>query len=401
MKSTYKAAALLLTSVALLSSCRGKSSEVINPSNQVLKVISSDISWLRTNGNVWSAGDEIGIYAFGSGEEFSDASLYDGKANVKFVTQGGNGAFTHSETPINLTNRKSVDIVAYYPYSSEIKEYKYAFDNSDQSDHAKIDLLYAQAKGLNAEHHEATMSFNHMLTRIDFIINPNGHDLSTPEVTCNDVIVDGTMLITDGSITTGTKTANLSITATKKGEAQMIGSMILPPQTYEGKKIVLTVGDKKIESALPTFTTKSGYRYEVTLNYVQEGDNKTEMRVAVSNISDWNEGEKIPAIDVKEPKITVEVKEVTVTPATASLKIGEEIKLAYSVLPENATDKTVVWESSDEKIATVVNATVKALTAGKATITATSKNGKKGTCTVTVETVNPDKSIPDVPGVNL
>lgn len=394
MKSTYKVTAVLLTSIALLSSCKSKSAGVDNPTDHVLKVISSDISWSRTNGDAWRAGDEIGIYAFDTGEKLSDASLYDGKANVKFVTKEGNGVFVHSNAAIPLPRQKNIDVIAYYPFRNDITGYRYAFDNTDQSNHSKIDVLYARAEGFNFDHYEATITFSHVLTKLDFIIDTNGHDLGTPTVTCDDITVDGTLLIADGSVTTGTKNASPSIVISNKNDASMMhGSMVLPPQTYQDKKVTLTIGDKKIESVIPTFTTKSGYRYELMINYIHGGSGKAQMQVTAVNISNWNKGNEVPPVDTKEPEVTVEVTEVSVSPATTTLKIGQEVTLACNVMPDNATDKTVIWHSSNEHVATVVDATVKALTAGEATITAISRNGTRGTCTVTVTADNDVTSI--------
>lgn len=81
------------------------------------------------------------------------------------------------------------------------------------------------------------------------------------------------------------------------------------------------------------------------------------------------------------------VDSVTVTPATATLKIGETEALTAEVLPADATDKTVTWSSSDEKVATVdKNGKVTAVAAGTATIKAVSNADDTiyGSCEVTV-----------------
>lgn len=85
---------------------------------------------------------------------------------------------------------------------------------------------------------------------------------------------------------------------------------------------------------------------------------------------------------------TVAVDSVTVTPDTATLKIGETTTLTAEVLPADATDKTVTWSSSDEKVATVdKNGKVTAVAAGTATIKAVSNADDTiyGSCEVTVE----------------
>ena len=52
---------------------------------------------------------------------------------------------------------------------------------------------------------------------------------------------------------------------------------------------------------------------------------------------------------------TVAVESVTVEPKTLSLKVGGSGELTATVLPENATDTTVTWTTSNEEIATVDN----------------------------------------------
>ena len=65
----------------------------------------------------------------------------------------------------------------------------------------------------------------------------------------------------------------------------------------------------------------------------------------------------------------IEVSEVRLTDSTVSLKAGETKELEYTVLPVNATDKSVVWSSSNEEVATVSNeGKVTALKAGTTTI---------------------------------
>ena len=80
----------------------------------------------------------------------------------------------------------------------------------------------------------------------------------------------------------------------------------------------------------------------------------------------------------------VEVTGITLNKEKLYLGIGETDILKATVLPEDATDKTVVWSSSAEGVATVdQNGSVTAVAAGTATITA--KTGEfEVTCEVTV-----------------
>lgn len=85
------------------------------------------------------------------------------------------------------------------------------------------------------------------------------------------------------------------------------------------------------------------------------------------------------------PAPTIEVSDISLDIANASMEVGETLKLKVSLSPDNATDKTVIWSSSDESVAKVENGVVTALKIGRATISASSSNKKSATCTVTID----------------
>lgn len=83
--------------------------------------------------------------------------------------------------------------------------------------------------------------------------------------------------------------------------------------------------------------------------------------------------------------VATPVTSITLDRTTATLKAGETVKLTATVGPEDATDRTVIWETSDESVATVSNGVVTAQKVGTATVTA--KAGEKtASCLITVET---------------
>ena len=80
----------------------------------------------------------------------------------------------------------------------------------------------------------------------------------------------------------------------------------------------------------------------------------------------------------------VTVEDISLNKTTLELEEGESEILVATVIPENATDKTISWSSSDSAIASVDNeGKVMAVKEGAATITAKA-GGKTATCSVSV-----------------
>lgn len=89
----------------------------------------------------------------------------------------------------------------------------------------------------------------------------------------------------------------------------------------------------------------------------------------------------------------IPVESITLDKATASITGEGTVKLAATVLPTDATYRSIRWTSSNESVATVgIDGTVASQGKGTATITATSLDGKESaTCQITV--LNPPRSL--------
>ena len=76
---------------------------------------------------------------------------------------------------------------------------------------------------------------------------------------------------------------------------------------------------------------------------------------------------------------------VSLSQTTATIGVGETLRLTANVTPADASNKSVTWSSSNESVATVKDGVVTGKAVGMATITVTTVDrGKKATCTVTV-----------------
>ena len=78
---------------------------------------------------------------------------------------------------------------------------------------------------------------------------------------------------------------------------------------------------------------------------------------------------------------------ITLDKTSGTLTEGDTVTLTATVSPDNATYKTVTWETSNSTVAAVADGVVTALRAGTATITAKTVDGFSATYTLTVEAV--------------
>jgi uncharacterized protein YjdB len=80
-------------------------------------------------------------------------------------------------------------------------------------------------------------------------------------------------------------------------------------------------------------------------------------------------------VDIKLNKSSVEIKK------------GDSFVLTANIYPENATNKNLIWTSSNNTVASVKNGLVIAHTAGLTIISVTTENGNmKASCQVLVLT---------------
>ena len=109
----------------------------------------------------------------------------------------------------------------------------------------------------------------------------------------------------------------------------------------------------------------------------------------------------VPAKPTATPA-PIKVSSVTINPSTVKLiSKGQTAQLSASVLPNNAENKSITWNSSNTNVATVSSdGFITALANGNTTITATTLDGsgKSGSCTVTVEIPDESNQIVELTG---
>jgi uncharacterized protein YjdB len=98
-----------------------------------------------------------------------------------------------------------------------------------------------------------------------------------------------------------------------------------------------------------------------------------------------DDGGKTATCDVIVNAKGAPVASVMLDKTSVEMTEGDELSLTATVLPNNAANKGVTWNSSDSSVASVSNGKVTALKAGKTAITVRSDDGgKTATCDVIV-----------------
>ncbi|KRQ86506.1 Kappa-carrageenase precursor [Caloramator mitchellensis] len=115
----------------------------------------------------------------------------------------------------------------------------------------------------------------------------------------------------------------------------------------------------------------------VTVNNVQE--NKSNTTNQIQEGKDYNENRRIN-------EKTVEITNIKLNKTSLTLKKGSRYKLLATILPSNATNKKLIWISSNTKVIKVdINGNISTLNKGTAIITVKSIDGRyKASCKVTV-----------------
>ena len=169
------------------------------------------------------------------------------------------------------------------------------------------------------------------------------------------------------------------------GEADGLLKATIEPANATDKDVIWSSSDETVATVVNGVVTPIGVGTAIITVTTTDGSFTASSVVNVS-------APIPPVVDVTGVKLDQETLNLTAGEANGILKATIE--------PANATDKDVIWSSSDETVATVVNGVVTPVGEGTAVITVTTKDGSfKASTTVNVAAPKPPSVI--VTGVTL
>ena len=184
---------------------------------------------------------------------------------------------------------------------------------------------------------------------------------------------------------------DLPVMLLRVGKAQTITATCKPADATNRKWILTSSDDSIVRASGTTFTGRSAGECLVTVQSVQNPEVYQAFRALVvqpvtsirlsSDVKSFYVGETVVLDAVVGPDnatITLTVKqqaeEIRLKQSEYTLKAGNYVTLAPTVLPDTTNDKTVVWSSSDPDVAKVSSSgRVTAVNPGVAIITCESK----------------------------
>ena len=267
-------------------------------------------------------------------------------------------------------------------------------------ENGKLTVTYDTAKGFEREE--------------CFVIQAQQTDIANAEIKIDSITANGTeqsvepIVTVDGETLmngidydlagdfkvkeTGEYTITVLGTGMYKGEKTVSFKVIgEEPKSIKLNKTSITLEKGKSEKLTATITPNNAANKSVTWTSsdakVATVSNGTVKAVAAgtATITAKTSNGKTATCKVTVKNPVVAVTGIKLNKTSITIEKGKSEKLMATISPNNSTNKSVTWTSSDTKVATVSNGTVKAVAAGTATITAKTSNGKTATCKVTVK----------------
>lgn len=242
--------------------------------------------------------------------------------------------------------------------------------------------------------------------------------MSVTSFAANDVGLTAAFSETNLTASSEAQTVHLRIGLTAPVEVSSVGFKVSVPTNWEligfnsieNSGVTITAADYDLPSGTVVWMTSD--MQNTTINALAEcvytvpantsGEftvNITECDLAkdFSTVYVMNHGSASATLTIASAPVAV--SSITLNENTLALTVGGSETLTATVLPDDATNKNVTWESSDSRVATVdENGKVTAVKQGTATITV--KSVSNDTVTDTCEVTVTDQTYP-VTGVTL
>lgn len=292
----------------------------------------------------WQLGDAIGIYAVTAGEPLAPENLYKEKENVKYTTTSTAtfGKFVSAKPTDAIQNAcLPMDIIAYYPYTAEVKDFQYPIATQNQTA-----LLYANNLKNLRDSKEAHLEFKHKLSMLELTIEAanSDTDLSSLQATkIEGLYTEGSMDLNTGEVLVHENAAMQAISPTvvaEKDKAQ-VKAILLPNQSLANIQLHLSLDGKEIIWTPENEVDLAGGKIFI-YTIQMESDGQFTAVNPEGDIADWVEGND-GSVDQLTPNVD-DSGTISLETYVSFSEAGGE-----SALTIEASSKGLKWSASSQE----------------------------------------------------
>lgn len=244
----------------------------------------SRIDGLQTKAtkDIWSNGDEVGIFMTTQTTEF---------ANKKYVAAADGTLTAAPGQTLKYPDEGTASFIAYYPYSASLNDKTLAVSVSNQADPSKVDLLYSDnATGITAGE-SVNLAFKHKLSQIVLVV---GSDETLPDISGLKISLSGMNTqadfnLGDGTLTAKDSKANIDMNVSADGNTAE--AIILPTAELDGVKMTFVLNGKTFEWPVTVSGGtgfEAGYKYTYTATLSTE-NGKPAVIMGEASIDSWTD----------------------------------------------------------------------------------------------------------------
>lgn len=228
-------------------------------------LLENDIT--RASGTIWDNGDEIGVFAVKHQSVLQSGNIIDNNENLPFVTTNGDGFFYAKSQNIYYPDKDaSMDIIAYYPYKSDLNGYDYPVDITGQPE-----IFYSNnLKDISKDNPNNGLQFRRILSKIVFNVTPDIGERSLEGLT---VSISGAKTLASFSLADGTLSVDeqsvksIPMTISGDNDQKQASVVVLPSVQVNEISARFTVGDKTYIWTVPhALEAGKVYRYDIKLD---------------------------------------------------------------------------------------------------------------------------------------
>lgn len=376
----------------------------------------TNVGSVNTTGTISFTGENANFTYVGI--RSNSGAVYIEKIEITWVTSGGSGG---GDTPTPPTPEpEAIDLTASFPYQNT-EPSSINVLREDESVFGTLETSISAVKTYMDNYSEYEIAKNEYILITNS--NPNvtilSIDVKMYQYRNFDVYVDGSSSYVyhgDGGRDTSSDPLVINVTVNASSSVKIVsngGSGSYSWKVYgvdlylsgiEGETSVTGVSLNKTSTTISqegseqlTATVSPSYATNKNVTWSSSNENVATVSNTglVSGVGGGSATITVTTVDggyTATCTVTVtavyHVTSVSLNTASLNLHPGDQSTLTATVLPSNATNKSVNWSTSNSSVATVSGGIVTAVAAGTATITVTTVDGSKtATCTVSVTNI--------------